>query len=188
MHNETCPKGSSKLNIVSSWIPSCPASRHSPLQPLGTPTNGRWQLYSSLSFPSFNIGSTRQESWPKQQLLWTKTAILLDLMMARLLSLWLYVSQASCLLPGMLNLPPLYSACYALNPPYRQDFILFLCTYLTWSTTLSPANEHCLGHEAQKRSPHSNYVVSFLNHLKQSVLRTFWLNTSFLPFLFCPLD
>lgn len=58
LHKETCPKGCSNTKIVSSWIPSCPASRHSPLQPLGTPTNGRWQLHSSSSFPSSSTGST----------------------------------------------------------------------------------------------------------------------------------
>lgn len=106
----------------------------------------------TLAFHSLPLtsGARGKRFGPKHQSLWMKTAILLDLMMARLLSLWLYASQASSFLPSMLNLPPLYSACYALNSPTRQVFILFLCTYFTWSATLSPADEHCLGKSPQQ--------------------------------------
>lgn len=65
MQKETCPRGSSKNKILSSSIPSCPASGHSPLQPLGTPINGIWQVHASFSLPSFRVVSRRQESWAR---------------------------------------------------------------------------------------------------------------------------
>lgn len=178
------PRAAAKTRLFLLESPSCPAFRHSPLQPLGTPTNGRWQLYSSLSFPSFNIGSTRQESWAKAAVAVAKNCNSVGSHDGKVTVSMAICFSTSSLLPGMLHLPPLYTACYALNPLNRQVFILFLCSYLTWSTTFSPANKHCLGQEGWKRSPCSNYIVSFLNHFKQSVLRIFWPNTSFLPIPF----
>lgn len=64
-------------------------------------------------------------------------------------------------------------------------FFPYLVNTVHWP---QPSQQLCLGQEAQKRSPHSNYFVSFVNHPKQWVLMTFWLNTSFLLFLFHPLD
>lgn len=130
-----------------------------------------------LFIPFLQLGATGKRVEPKQQSLWMNTAFSLDLMMESLPCLWLCTSWDSSLLS-------LFTACFAWQSGFR--FLSFFPYLLDTSVLTSAQPTTCLRQEAQKRSPPSNYFVSFLNHLKQRVLMTFWLNTSLLLFLFHP--
>lgn len=187
MQKETCPRGSSKNKILSSSIPSCPASGHSPLQPLGTPINGIWQVHASFSLPSFRVVSRRQESWARTPvtgaearnsigLYDAKVTISMVICFSSFTSAFQHVKFAH-ILQSLLQITSTHQVGF-------YPFFFFFSPVLLKGAVqyyLYPANDY-YGQEAWKKV----CTVRFPNHFKQSLMRSFWLSISFLSTLFSP--
>lgn len=107
------------------------------------------------------LGATGKRVEPKHQSLWTNTAILLDLTLASLPYLWLCTSWDYSLPPNMLNLPPLFTACFAWQSGFRF-LSFFFHTYLTQCTGLSPANNSALAKKLRSKVITAIILSAFL--------------------------
>lgn len=111
----------------------------------------KWKVTATLFLfiPFLTLGATGKRVGPKPQSLWLNTAILLDLTLATLPCLWLCTSWDYSLPPNMLNLPPLFTACFAWQSGFRV-LSFFFHTYLRQCLHLSPTNSSALAKKLRR--------------------------------------